>query len=156
MKKERRYLKFGYGYNEARNNKPYYKTSNEDGTTTKCYCTWFNMMKRCYDPNSRDYEMYKDCEVMRKWHNYQAFAEWWDKEYYEIPNTVMSLDKDILKKGNRLYSPRTCCIVPLDLNSAFAIEGGTYYKHIRVRFEKYKEYLPQYVIEAIEKRLKQL
>lgn len=68
----------------------------------------------------------------------------------------MSLDKDILKKGNKLYSPRTCCIVPLDLNSAFAIEGGTYYKCIRVKFEKYKEYLPQYVIEAIEKRLRQL
>lgn len=153
MKKERRYLKFGYGYNERRYNKPYYKTSDETGNASKCYCTWFNMMKRCYDPNSRDHEMYKDCEVMMKWHNFQNFAEWWDKEYYEIPNTVMSLDKDILKKGNRLYSPRTCCIVPLDLNSAFAIEGGTYYKCIRIKFEKYKEYLPQHVIKAIEKRL---
>lgn len=155
IRRGRRYLKFGYGYNEARRNKPYYKTSNEDGSN-KCYCTWFNMMKRCYDPNSRDYEMYKDCEVCQEWHNFQNFAEWWDKEYYEIPNANMSLDKDILEKGNRLYSPETCCIVPLDLNVAFVWGNGTYHKNIRVKFEKYKDYLPRHVVKAIKKRLRQL
>ena len=153
MAKERKYLKFGYGYNEPRANKPYYKTCDKNGKTTKCYCTWFNMMRRCYDPNCNDYEMYKDCEVMKKWHNFQNFAEWWENNYYEVPNTSMSLDKDIIKKGNKLYSPRTCCIVPLDLNSAFVWGNGSYYKNIKDKLEKYREYLPQDIIDVIEKRL---
>ena len=99
MKKERHYLKFGYGYNEARDNKPYYKASNEDGTTTKCYCTWFNMMKRCYDTTSNDYEMYKDCEVIMKWHNFQAFAEWWIKIITRYQILLCLWTKTYLKKG---------------------------------------------------------
>ena len=29
----------------------------------------------------------------------------------------MHLDKDILIKGNKIYSPQTCCFVPENLNS---------------------------------------
>lgn len=150
--KDKKYLSFGYGYNEPRRNKPYYKT-HENNVTTKCYCTWYNMMKRCYDPKDHDYETYKDCEVMKKWHNFQNFAEWWYENYYEIPNVSMSLDKDILVKDNRLYSPRTCCIVPMPINSVFKTDGKSNTKSKREVFEKYKEYLPQDVIIAIEKIL---
>ena len=31
----------------------------------------------------------------------------------------MNLDKDILYKGNKVYSPDTCCIVPKNINTLF-------------------------------------
>ena len=81
-----------------------YKMS-ENGKKTKCYNTWHNMLERCYNPKYQEkYPTYKDCEVCESWHNFQAFAEWYENNYYEIPNESMSLDKDILFKGNKIYS----------------------------------------------------
>ena len=62
---------------------------------------------------------YKECTVCTEWHNFQAFAEWYENNYYEIPNESMSLDKDILFKGNKIYSPETCVFVPKNINSLF-------------------------------------
>ena len=43
--------------------------------------------------------------------------------YYEIEGEgSMHLDKDILVKNNRVYSPSTCCIVPPKINDMF---GGS-------------------------------
>ncbi len=139
-----------YGYNKARKNKPYYKSCGDDNKTTKVYNTWFNMMRRCYNPNCEDYELYKDCTVCKSWHNFQNFAEWWESNYYEIEGERMSLDKDIIKKDNKIYSPSTCCIVPDKLNTAFTSKS---YGTIKKAYEKYKNYLPEHIDIAIRKRL---
>ena len=39
--------------------------------------------------------------------------------YYEIPGETMCLDKDILCKGNKVYSRETCIFVPQKINSLF-------------------------------------
>ena len=78
------------------------------------------MLKRCYDPyyiNKKP--TYINCYVCEEWHNFQNFAEWFYENYYTIKNEVMHLDKDILYKGNKFYSPQTCCFVPENLNSLF-------------------------------------
>ena len=84
------------------------------------YKKWFGMLARCYDP----YELnknptYINCTVCKEWHNLQNFAKWYEENYYEIPNESMELDKDILIKGNKIYSPQTCIFVPHNINCLF-------------------------------------
>lgn len=151
MSKERRCLKFGYGYNEKLKNKPYYNSETEK----KCYHAWYNMMKRCYDTNCESYAIYGyiGIRVCKKWHNFQNFANWWDDNYYEVEGEVMSLDKDILIKNNTIYMPRACCIVPMTINSLFNSKRVTY-GILKRKYGKYKDCLPIKVCESIEKILR--
>lgn len=86
----------------------------------ECYNVWFHMLRRCYD---KDYLIkfptYENCEVYEEWCNFQNFAKWYYKNYYEVNNEKMVLDKDILIKGNKIYSPKTCIFVPEDINLLF-------------------------------------
>ena len=96
-----------------------YKTK-YNGRNTKIHNTWNDMLARCYKEQSRfKYSSYIDCEVCEEWHNFQNFAKWYEVNYYKVGNERMHLDKDILVKGNRLYSPETCLIVPQKINMIF-------------------------------------
>ena len=86
----------------------------------KIYDTWGDMLRRCYDPYFINKNLaYKDCFVCEEWHNFQNFAEWWEENVYNCNNERMHLDKDILVKGNKIYSPQTCLIVPQIINQLF-------------------------------------
>ena len=86
----------------------------------KIYKDWYGMLSRCYDVSYKDkYTTYKNCEVCEEWHNFQNFAKWYDENFYEIEDHRMELDKDILFKGNKVYSPETCVFVPNRINSLF-------------------------------------
>jgi hypothetical protein len=92
----------------------------ENGKTTRVYKTWYGMIRRCYDSKCQKRQpTYIDCEVSNEWHNFQNFAKWYDKNYYEIEDERMCLDKDILHKNNKVYSPNTCIFVPQTINSLF-------------------------------------
>ena len=97
-----------------------YKTQ-INGVNTKEYNCWFNMFTRCYDNENRtkSHMRYIGCEVCEEWHNFQVFAEWFSQNYYEMKDENVQIDKDILIKGNKLYSPKTCCFVPESLNKFF-------------------------------------
>jgi len=90
------------------------------GKSQKQYSHWASMMQRCY---SKDYHekfpTYKECLVCEEWYNYQTFAKWYDENYYTINDERMCLDKDILVKGNKIYSPNTCVFVSNDINMLF-------------------------------------
>ena len=95
-------------------------SSRENGKATKLYNTWKNMLKRCYDPKLHEKEpTYIGCTVCDEWLNFQNFALWYDENYYEIPGQRMALDKDILIKGNKIYSPDACCFTPQNINTLF-------------------------------------
>lgn len=82
------------------------------------YEKWVKMFNRCYNENNRmNAPTYKDVSICEEWHNYQNFAKWYDNNLWDKNFTV--LDKDILIKGNKLYSPDTCCLVNQRLNSLF-------------------------------------
>lgn len=94
-----------------------YKSS-KDGEKTEQYLTWKNMLSRCYDEKRYIYNpSYEGCVVSEEWLNYQNFAYWYDENYYSVYNETISLDKDILYKGNRIYSPETCIFVPQRINN---------------------------------------
>lgn len=87
---------------------------------TRHYKTWWGMLGRCYDLKTQEKQpTYVGCTICEEWHNFQNFAKWYDKNYYEIQNEVICLDKDILIKGNKIYSPETCVFVPSAINSLF-------------------------------------
>lgn len=79
---------------------------------------WRDMIKRCYSSKVHSkYSTYKDCTVCDEWLNYQNFSQWFKNNYYEVDNEIMDLDKDILYKGNKIYSPENCIFVPHKINS---------------------------------------
>ena len=92
----------------------------EDGKLTDEYRIWYNMLRRCYDPKLHEkYNTYEYCKVEDFLLNFQNMGEWIENNYYEIPGEKMELDKDILCKGNKVYSRGTCIFVPHKINSLF-------------------------------------
>ena len=95
-------------------------SSRENRKTTKQYAVWNSMLCRCYDPKYHEKNpTYIGCTVCDEWLNFQNFALWYDENYYNIDNERMALDKDILVKGNKVYGPDTCVIVPQNINKLF-------------------------------------
>lgn len=96
------------------------KTLDEEGKHLKSYEIWHNMLQRCYDERYKEkYPTYKECTVCDEWKFYKNFKDWYEENYYEMDNQHMTLDKDILAKGNKIYSPETCVFVPQNINSLF-------------------------------------
>ena len=89
-----------------------------NGIKTPQYKTWRNMLERCYHPEKRS-STYEKCEVCEEWLNFQNFAKWYEENVYKCNNETMCLDKDILIKGNKIYSPSTCIFVPKGINCLF-------------------------------------
>lgn len=78
------------------------------------------MLQRCYDSKFHKREStYIDCEVCEEWLNFQNFAKWYYENYYEMEGQKIHLDKDILHKGNKIYSPENCIFVPERINTLF-------------------------------------
>ncbi|MEG2230349.1 MAG: AP2 domain-containing protein [Bacilli bacterium] len=86
----------------------------------KQYSVWRCMLNRCYNEKDRvKYSTYKDVTVCDEWLNFQNFAKWYEENYYEVNDEKMCLDKDILIKGNKIYSPQTCIFAPQRINKLF-------------------------------------
>ncbi len=95
------------------------KSRNKNGDKKKSYTTWFAMIQRCYKECFEKKTTYKDCLVCDEWLCYENFEKWFDENYYEIPGEIVDLDKDILSKENKIYSPNTCIFVPQQINKYF-------------------------------------
>lgn len=90
---------------------------------TQHYQYWTNMLTRCYDPNYLiKYPTYKHCKVCDEWLDYQEFALWIDP-YLTENKKGWHLDKDLLFKGNKIYSPETCVLVPEEINLILGNKG---------------------------------
>ena len=87
------------------------------------YKMWSAMMTRAYCSKTKTRQpSYTGVTVCEEWHNFQNFAEW----FYELGgySKGFQLDKDIVQKGNKLYSPNTCVLVPQEINKLFIVRGG--------------------------------
>lgn len=79
----------------------------------RMYDAWRGIFRRSNDKIFQNNQTtYIGCTVDERWHNFQVFAKWYEKNYVE----GWHLDKDILQKGNKIYSPETCCFVPQEVN----------------------------------------
>ena len=108
------------------------------------------MLGRCYNEyNLKRRPTYKGCEVCDEWLNFQNFAEWFDNNYYTIDNEAVCLDKDILIKGNKTYSPEACVFVPITINSLFTKINKLENSYIKEVTEKYKDVIPNKLYEAM-------
>jgi len=85
----------------------------EINTKDKCYKVWHSMMNRCYSKKYHSkFPTYQNCSVCNEWTYLSNFKRWFDENYVD----GYVLDKDILVKGNKVYSPETCCFVPEEIN----------------------------------------
>lgn len=86
------------------------------------YGCWSDMIRRCYyERELLRYPTYRGCSVCPEWHNFQVFAEWYFNQPFSM--TGYHLDKDILVKDNKVYSPDTCSFVPYVINSLLCDSG---------------------------------
>lgn len=86
----------------------------------KALKVWNSMIQRCGDEKLHALEeTYRGCSLCDDWKKFSNFYLWFCNNYYELPNEKVQLDKDILVKGNKVYSPETCCFVPHTINSLF-------------------------------------
>lgn len=87
------------------------------------YGIWYSMISRCYSEKFHLREStYKECQVCNELLFFDNFYNWLHKqENFEIlsKNNNLELDKDILVKGNKIYSPENCCLVPHRVNMLF-------------------------------------
>ena len=92
--------------------------SNINGKHTKEYNVWKDMLRRCYSGKFHiKNPTYVNCMACKEWVYFQVFAEWFHQNFYSIEGERICLDKDVLVKGNEIYSPRTCIFVPTVINN---------------------------------------
>lgn len=88
------------------------------GEVLKIYRCWSRMIMRCYNPHYQEKEpSYIGGVVCEEWHNFQNFLKWHYKNFKKDTMQHWHLDKDILVKGNKVYSPENCAFVPVQINS---------------------------------------
>lgn len=116
MNKNRK--RFGVGTNDA-----WYTTElreySEERTSSnrrkqrvvwKCpfFRRWEKMLERCYSkPLHEKHPTYKGCTVCEEWLTFSNFRRWMENQDWEGKD----LDKDLLQKGNKVYSPETCIFI---------------------------------------------
>jgi len=106
-----RKLVFGKGINDAN----YLLSYKVDNKTQSCpyYVVWKSMLRRCYSPLFHiKQSTYIDCSVCNSWLTFSNFKSWMMLQDW----VGKQLDKDILEKGNKEYSPENCIFVTSQLN----------------------------------------
>lgn len=103
----------GVGVNDGR----YSATVN--GKILKEYDVWKTFLRRCYSPKyQRVWLTYVGCSVSENFKNYSYFHEWCQNQI-GFGQEGFELDKDLIFKGNKIYSEDTCLFLPSELNSLF-------------------------------------
>ncbi len=94
-----------------------------NGKHTKEYEAWHDILKRCYSKKlKKERPTYIGVECCKEWLLFDNFCSWLhSQENYQkwLGTERWAVDKDILIKGNKIYSPETCCLVSPEINSLF-------------------------------------
>lgn len=108
------YLPTVYGIGVTGNKYP----AKKNGKDLKEYKLWHGLLERCYCPKSlASKPTYIGCSVSDNFKSYEYFYEWC-QEQVGFGNEKWEIDKDLLVKGNKVYSEDTCVFLPREINSA--------------------------------------
>lgn len=94
-----------------------------DCKNTKEYEAWKQMLRRCFSEREKKRNnAYIKATCCEEWLNYETFYEWLHSQpnfnkWYE--GNRWALEKDIIVKRNKIYSPEFCCLVPQNVNCLF-------------------------------------
>ena len=88
----------------------------EGGVKTKEYVLWCHMLTRCYsDDFKKKNQAYEGCKCSENFKSYEYFYEWCNKQIgFGVKG--FELDKDLLIKGDKVYSESTCVFLPAEIN----------------------------------------
>ena len=90
---------------------------------TKEYVAWSNIIERCFDKKFKvKHPTYKNVTCCNEWLCFENFYEWLhSQENFDkwLNGDRWAIDKDIIVKNNNVYTPETCCLVPMNVNSLF-------------------------------------
>lgn len=118
---------FGHGIVDGKN----LVWDNENNKQYKAYQHWSGMLERCFDEKlHKKHPTYVGCNLYDDWLYLSKFTEWFNENYYEIPDCKyrMELDKDILSRyyfnNIKIYSPETTTFVPRDINLLLCKRDG--------------------------------
>ena len=92
-----------------------------NGVKTKEYSLWQSMLERCYsDTSKKKQPTYEGCEVSENFKSYEYFYEWCHSQVgfgNDGNGNPFQLDKDLLTKGNKVYSEDSCIFIPSEINT---------------------------------------
>lgn len=92
-------------------------SSKVNGIQTKEYVLWCGMLQRCYsDTYKKKRPTYEGCKCSDNFLHYEYFYEWCHKQV-GFNNEGWHLDKDLLTKGNKVYSENSCVFIPAEINT---------------------------------------
>lgn len=78
------------------------------------YERWRSILCRCYSKKFHNKnKSYEECFICDDWKYSSNFKKWMEEQDWE----GKVLDKDILIKNNKIYSPETCIFIPIEINS---------------------------------------
>ena len=101
-----------------------------NGVLTKEYELWQSMLQRCYsDAFKKQRPTYEGCEVSNNFKYYEYFYEWCHKQI-GFSNQGWQLDKDLLVKGNKVYSEDSCIFLPQEVNTLLTKREALRGKHL--------------------------
>ena len=105
-----------------------------NGRNTKEYDLWYSMLRRCYSDNSKKkHPTYEGCEASENFKSYEYFYEWCNKQIgfnNDGNGNPFHLDKDLLVKGNKVYSEDSCVFLPQEINSLLVKCTASRGKHL--------------------------
>ena len=77
------------------------------------------MLRRATNENFKNRSLtYKDCSISENFKDFNYFHAWCLQQVGYNENGY-ELDKDVLIKGNKEYSEKSCCFIPKEINMQF-------------------------------------